>query len=87
MGLNKNYILKKVGKDYSIIPIKENNVEFTEIFNINSTGVLIYQNLEKGKNKEEILEILCNTYNASKETISKDLDDFINELKKHNIYE
>lgn len=87
MGLSKNFILKKIGKDYTIIPINSNNVEYTSIFNTNETGAFIYGLLEKEKSFDEILEELKKEYNAPEDVLKKDLEEFINKLKERHIYE
>ena len=79
-------MLKNIGNEYMIIPTSNNNVNFSKIFNINETGAFIFNSLKEGKSKDEILELMAKEYNASKEILSKDIDEFINELKKRGIY-
>ena len=55
--LNKNFMLKQVGNEYMIIPVSNNNVNFSKIFNTNEVGAFIFNNL-KDHSKEEVLELL-----------------------------
>ena len=83
--LSKNFMLKQVGNEYMIIPVSNNNVNFSKIFNTNEVGAFIFNNL-KDHSKEEVLELLKNEYNAPIDVLSNDLDEFINELKIRGIY-
>jgi len=86
MKINNNFMLKKVAGEYMIIPTGNNNVNFSKIFNINETGAFIFEKLKDGKNKEEILELMSKEYNASKDILKNDIEEFIDELKKRGIY-
>lgn len=79
-------MLKNVGEEYMIIPTSNNNVNFSKIFNINETGAFIFEKLKDGKNKEDILELMSKEYNASKDILKNDIEEFIDELKKRGIY-
>ncbi len=79
-------MLKKVAGEYMIIPTGNNNVNFSKIFNINETGAFIFEKLKDGKNKEEVLELMSKEYNASKDVLKNDIEEFIDELKKRGIY-
>lgn len=83
--LKNNYMVKKVGSEYMIIPVSNTNVNFSKIFNTNEVGAFIFENL-KNHSKEEVLELLKKEYNAKEEVLKNDLDEFINELKTRGIY-
>jgi len=86
MPINNNFMLKKIGDEYMIIPTSNTNVNFSKIFNINETGAFIFNNLKNNKSKEEIINLMKSEYNAPIDTLSKDYDEFILELKKRGIY-
>ena len=87
MSINKKFMLKKIGDEYSFIPLNGSNVEFTSIYNTNETGAFIYNLLKEGLLEEEILEKLCFEYDAPREVLKTDLVEFLEELKKRHIYE
>lgn len=84
--LNENFILKKIGNEYMIIPTNNKNVNVSKIFNTNETGAFIFNNLKENKSLDEILDLLKKEYNATEEILKKDLYEFIEELKKRGIY-
>lgn len=86
MPIKNDYMLKNVGNEYMIIPTSNTNVNFSKIFNINETAAFIFKNLQEERSKEEILELMSVEYDAPKEVLSADIDEFIKELKKRGIY-
>lgn len=86
MPIKSDYMLKNVGNEYMIIPTSNTNVNFSKIFNINETSAFIFKNLQEERSKEEILELMSVEYDAPKEVLSADIDEFIKELKKRGIY-
>ena len=84
--LNNNFMLKKVGNEYMIIPTSNKNVNIYKIFNTNETGAFIFNNLKDNKSIDEILSLLKKEYNAPLDVLKNDLDEFILELKKRGIY-
>ena len=51
----------------------------------NKTGSEILRLLEEGKSQDEITRLLKDKFEENPTDISKDIVDFINELKKNNI--
>ena len=86
MPIRRGYILKEVGKEYMIIPVNNTKVSIEHIYEINETGRDMYKLLCDNKNIDEIVDILSNDYDVSKELLKRDLLEFIEELKKRDIY-
>lgn len=87
MGMSNKFILKSIGKEHMIISISSGNMDCSNIFNINETGAYIYNQLKAGSTKEEIVNSMLLLYDANKEDLSKDVDDFIQQLIVRGIYE
>jgi len=58
-----------------------------KVFITNKIGAEILDLIAKGKSLNEIIDILKNEYNEDETLISKDVTDFIAELKKNGILE
>ena len=86
MPINNNFMLKNIGNEYMIIPTSNNNVNFSKIFNINETGAFIFNLLKENKTINEILDLMSKEYNAPKDVLLNDINEFVNELKKRGIY-
>ena len=86
MGINKGFLLKKVGNEYMIIPTNNNKVLMNKIFNINEVGADIYKTLENGLSINETIDELLKEYDIDKETLTNDVLEFVEELRKRGIY-
>ena len=86
MGINKGFLLKKVGSEYMIIPTNNNKVLMNKIFNINEVGADIYKTLENGLSINETIDELLKEYDIDKETLTNDVLEFVEELRKRGIY-
>ncbi len=58
-----------------------------ESFTVNPVGAEIIELLKDGKNEEQILEALLKTYEIDSKTLQKDLLDFNDILKQHQLLE
>lgn len=76
MKINDKYELKKVLDNYVLI---DNSKNSNRIIKINEVSKRIFECIKEGKNKDEIIDILLNEYDVSKEQLSKDIDDFISD--------
>lgn len=54
-------------------------------FSTNPTAAEIIKLLKDGKSIQDIKKVFLETYDTDKMTIEKDLDDFVNTLKEHNL--
>ena len=86
MGINKGFLVKKVGNEYMIIPTNNNKVLMNKIFNINEVGADIYKSLENGLSIAETIDELLKEYDIDKETLTNDVLEFVEELRKRGIY-
>lgn len=84
MKINKNYVIKDVLDTYVLI---NNSVNSNQIMKLNEISKDIFEFIKEGKSKEEIIELLFNKYDAPKEQIKKDTEEFINDLISKGIVE
>ena len=55
------------------------------MISLNEVEALVWKNLERCENEEEILSLITNTYMVKKSDAKKDLDDFLKQLEKADI--
>lgn len=86
MPISKNFIMKKLGDEYMIIPLNGTSVNMTKTFNINETAAHIYMGLENNKSIEEITNSMVEEYDVKREEAKADIIEFVNILKNKGIY-
>lgn len=78
--INKGFIVQKVGNKSTIFDGEE-----SALYTFNKTGVLIFDKIKLGWDKEKILKLISKTYSISDKTAQKDFAEFTRELIKSRI--
>ena len=54
-------------------------------FSVNPIGIEIIDLLRQGKSEKEVKKAILAKYETDEGTLEKDYDDFLNQLKQHNV--
>jgi len=63
------------------------NTSTENYFGLDETGTIFFNSLINSQNINEALENIYNTYEVERDTLTGDLQSFINDLKKNNLIE
>lgn len=56
-----------------------------ETFSLNGMGKTIFKMLQERKSEEDIISYICAEYEADRVAVSRDIDDFISQLKHFSL--
>lgn len=84
MKLNENYILRQVADEYILVPLTA-DFDFNGIIALNEVGKEIYDLLPQVATQEELVERLYDTFDAPKEEIAADAENFLEALREEKI--
>ena len=88
MKIKQDYVIKQIGKETVVVPVKDEAVRFNGIITLNNTAKFIFKSLqEESLTKEEILKRILDHFEVSLELAEKDLTNFIKTLKENNLLE
>lgn len=82
MKIKEGFVLRKVAAHHVILPIGRASVNFNGMVSINETGVLLWEVLEKGGDRDEMVDALTAEYDVDRERAAIDVDEFIATLTK-----
>ena len=82
MRTKKGVIIQKLGELF----VAYDN-ETGTIFEFNEVGYFIFNQIKKGKERNEILKSITRHFDVSLEETEKDLDNFLRELEKRDLIE
>ena len=85
MKIKPEYKLRTVGG--MNIVVSTAGMNFQGIITVNTTGEFIWRMLEKGAEKDEIIEALAKECSVSPDDIRKDVEEFIASLEGAGILE
>lgn len=87
MKIKEDFILRKVADAYVVVPVNGMTLDFNGIINLNETGAFLFELLQNGATKEELLEKMLEKYEVSQEKASSDIDIFVEKIKEADILE
>ncbi len=87
MKIKKDFILRKVADSYVVVPVGKLTLDFNGIINLNETGAFLFELLQKGAEREELIEKMLEEYEVSPEKAASDIDIFIQKVKEADVLE
>ena len=87
MKIKKDFILRKVADSYVVVPVGKMTLDFNGIINLNETGAFLFGELQKGADREELIERLLAEYDVTQEKAASDIDIFIQKVKDADVLE
>ena len=85
MRTEKNLILREIAGEYILIPTGSLALKFTGVFAISSLGVSVWKLLEEDKTYEQIVSELLEEYEVDRETLERDVREFLDSLRKKEL--
>ncbi|MBO5291112.1 MAG: PqqD family protein, partial [Clostridia bacterium] len=77
MEIKKQVILRSVAGEHMLIPVGETVFEYNGIFMMTESGKLLWENIEKGAEENDLKELLMQEYEIDSETALNDVKEFL----------
>lgn len=87
MKIRSGYMLRKVIDTYVIMGIGSDNYVPNRIMSLNETGAYLWGLLEKGSDKQALIDNLISEYEVDLTTAEKDVDIFLAQLRDKDLIE
>ena len=87
MKVKEGFVIRKIGTQAVVVAVGSASKIFNGMVKLNETGALMWEKLTEGATKEELVEAILKEYEATEETVSGDVDRFLETLKKAGIIE
>ncbi|MEE1060667.1 MAG: PqqD family protein [Ruminococcus sp.] len=87
MKIKNDFILREVAGSYVVVPVNDRTMDFNGMINLNETGAFLFELLQKGAEKSELLSRMLEEYEVTAERAEADIDKFIQKLKDADVLE
>ena len=87
MKIRSGYMLRKVMDMTVIMSIGSETYTPNQIMSLNETGAFLWEKLEKGADKQVLVDSLVKEYEIDNATADSDVDEFLNQLRKKDLIE
>ena len=86
MQLKKNLRLRKVGSKYMIVDNSTEQVNMVDVYTMNETAAMLWQRfVEREFTPEEMVEVLCQEYEVTREQALADVEALLGEWKSFGL--
>ena len=69
------------------MPVGEATIDFNGMMSLNETGAFLFEKMIEGTTKEQLIEQLMSQYEIDADTAKNDVEEFIEKVKKENLFE
>lgn len=87
MKIKEDFILRKIAESYIVVPVNQTALDFNGIINLNETGAFLFELLQNGAEREDLVEKMLAEYDVTRDRAEKDIDIFIGKIKEADIIE
>jgi hypothetical protein len=85
LSQSPSIVTRKTGNEYVLVPVANNIADMNSVYTLNETGAFIWELIDGEKNVGDLIELLITEYDINKETATKDVFSFIDEMRKYLI--
>ena len=87
MKIQDDFILRKVADSYVVVRVNKMTLDFNGIINLNETGAFLFERLQKGAEREELISALLEEYDVTPERAAADIDIFLQKVRDADVLE
>ena len=87
MKIKENFILRKVADSYIVVPVGSMTLNFNGIINLNETGAFLFEKLQQGAGREDLINALLEEYDVAPDRAENDVDIFIQKVMDADVLE
>ena len=81
MKLKEEFVLRQVADTWVVLPLGATSIEFNGMLTLNESGVLLWQALEQGADREAMADALTREYVVDRAKALADVDRFLKKLE------
>ncbi len=78
-------VTRKTGNEYVLVPVANNIADMDSVYTLNETGAFIWEQIDGKRSVAEIIELLIQEYEIDNDSASKDVFEFITNMKSYLI--
>ncbi|MDX9920397.1 MAG: PqqD family protein [Paludibacter sp.] len=79
--LKSRFVSREVDKELILVPLTGNIAKMNEMFTLNETAKLIWENMDKVDSEESLTDLITAEFEVSHEIASADVSAFIRHLE------
>ena len=81
MKIKENLMLRQVADIWTVLPLGKDVINFDGMLTLNETGALMWQKLEQGAEKADLVDALLAEYDVTADVAQADVEEFLQKLE------
>lgn len=87
MKIPEGFIIREVADNHIAVATGDASKKFNCMITVNGSGKILFEALQKGAERDELVDVLLNTYEVEKEIAERDVDKFIAKLAEAGLFD
>ena len=87
MKIPEGFIIREVADNHIAVATGDASKKFNCMITVNGSGKILFEALQKGAERDELVDVLINTYEVEKEIAERDVDKFIAKLEEAGLFD
>lgn len=79
--LKSKFVTREVGNELIVVPLSANVAQMNELFTLNETAKVIWENLNEGADMSALIQTITDTFDIDRHTAEKDIELFLRRLE------
>ena len=79
--LKSKFVTREVGNELIVVPLSANVAQMNELFTLNETAKVIWENLKEGTDMSALIQTITDTFDIDRHTAEKDIAVFLQTLE------
>ena len=79
--LKSKFVTRVVGNELIVVPLSANVAQMNELFTLNETAKVIWENLNEGADMSALIQTITDTFDIDRHTAEKDIAVFLQTLE------
>lgn len=84
LTINGEFVKREIAGDIILVPVGETALRFNGMITLTESASFIWDALEKGFTRKEIINQMLDEFEVDEETVTEDTDEFLEALRKCN---
>lgn len=87
MKIKEDFLLRKISDSYVVVPVGDAVVDFSGLINLNESGAMLFELLQKGAEEQDLVDALLKEYDVTEDIARADVMKFIQKAKDADVLE
>ena len=86
MQIKKGIVLNKVCGETFLVPMGEENIDFSKLIGLNESSLLLWKRMEQGAfEADDLVKVLLDEYEIDEATARNDVEEFLNQFRSEEL--